>query len=61
MSAWNRLKVVGVMFAITILVLSILDGFFSIDVDIYHCNICLILLFAVFWFVAPWVGKYFEP
>jgi hypothetical protein len=60
MGAGTRLRVVGILFAITILVITILDGFFSIDIDMVHSPVRLILLFIVFWVVAPWFGKYFR-
>lgn len=58
MSLWNRLRVMAVLFAITILVAGLLDAFFSTGYEIVRSPIYVIILLVAFWFAAPWVAKY---
>ena len=47
----------GVLLAIAVLIISLMDGFLSIHIDIFSSPIPLIVMLVAFWFIAPWVGK----
>lgn len=57
----DRIKVVSVLLAITILIAALMEGFLSIKTDIiFDSPILLGLMVAAFWFAAPWIAKYIK-
>jgi len=58
---WDRFIVMSVLFAITALILTVVDSFlFPVDINSLFSALVLTLMVVVFWFVAPWIAKYIK-
>ena len=61
MKIWDRFIVMSVLFAITALILTVVDSFlFPVDINSLFSALVLTLMVVVFWFVAPWIAKYIK-